>query len=192
MKCCIRSEETSRFRAGVCRARSCSHSSSRAPQAPAASALLSVWCRASGTLGTYLLLLVRFGSRRAALTTVMVHALNFYSMQKSRIITTTSPAVTETTLGISGDFAIVWDVVPKRRNVSRRLVPGRTAGARVWAKAGSRPWLFADLGCVRASIWLWFLYRGSRPDLLVGAQPLWPRGDVSYSVIAAKSFWFRC
>lgn len=119
------------------------------------------------TLGTYLLLLPRFGSLRAALTTVTAHALNFYSMQKYAYHYNIA-CYHWTTLGIVCDFVIAWDVV-KSRSLSLRLLLlrvlllvlafglelGHVLGFSLTSFAGTCGYL------------LWFVLRGSRPDPLL-------------------------
>jgi hypothetical protein len=75
---------------------------------------------AISTLGSYLLLLPRHGARRAALTTVIAHAFNFYSMQKYAYHYNIA-CHHWTTLGIVCDFVIVSRVVAER-SVSLRLL----------------------------------------------------------------------
>lgn len=157
---------------------------SRAPQAPLLQ-LYYLFGVALSTLGTYLLLLVRFGSRRAALTTVIAHALNFYSMQKYAYHYNIA-CYHWTTLGIVCDFAIVWDVV-QRRNVSLRLVLLRILllvlafGLELGHVLGFSLTSFA---CTSLYL-LWFLYRGSRPNPVSLRQLLsgWPAELRSHRVL---------
>lgn len=138
---------------------------SRFPHAPLLQ-LYYLFGVALSTLGTYLLLLPRFGAVRAALTTVTAHALNFYSMQKYAYHYNIA-CYHWTTLGIVCDFVIAWDVV-KTRAVSLRLVLVRLLllvlafGLELGHVLG-----FSLTSFAATSIYLvWFLYRGSRPNIL--------------------------
>lgn len=73
------------------------------------------------TIGSYLLLLPRFGALRAAITTVLAHAFNFYSMQKYPYHFNIA-CYHWTTLGIVCDFVLVRSLVEDRRLPLRLLL----------------------------------------------------------------------